>query len=120
MSSEANRPWIGLPEVLSTCALSLICRPPNVKVIPPVIENAQYGGLSIGLAQLDFFGSIPSVHLPSSLVASDGTSIVIMVTGLSILFIQALDEPGAFELVHERVVDERLDAHFGDLWVELN
>jgi hypothetical protein len=45
---------------------------------------------------------------------------IVMTSELSILFIQALNEPGTFELVHERVVDERFDAHVGDLWVELD
>jgi hypothetical protein len=41
----------------------LICNPPKVNVTPPVIAYAQYGGLSMGIAQLDFFGVIPSVQL---------------------------------------------------------
>jgi hypothetical protein len=45
----------------------------------------------------------------------------IIASELSILFIQALNEPGTFELVHERAVDQRFDAHLGDLglsWVK--
>src|SRR5437899_12670748 len=74
MSPDANRPRIGLLEVLSTCACVLICRPPNVKVMPPVTAYAQYGGLSMVWAQLDFLGGMPSVHLPSNSVASSGMS----------------------------------------------
>src|SRR5207249_4739423 len=51
MSPDANRPRIGLLEVLSTCACVLICRPPNVKVMPPVTAYAQYGGLSMVSAE---------------------------------------------------------------------
>ena len=54
----------------STRASASTRRPPNVNVIPQVIGNATYGGVSIGSAQLDFGTASPSVRTPSCTAGS--------------------------------------------------
>ena len=46
-----------------------------MNVIPQVTAKPTYGGASIGTAQLDLGGVMPSVRLPSRIAGSNGTSL---------------------------------------------